>query len=312
MSSLAGGQVAELLPGLWRVVAPNPSFMTGPGTNSYLVGGAGPLLGSRGERIPGAMAVIDPGPDDPLHRDRLIAAAPAPIRYVLVTHHHGDHAPGAAALAALTGATVLAYEARGALRPHGELRDGDAVVVPGWRLSVLETPGHASDHLCFLGQPASGSTRLDASAEGNTGVPGRRPPVLFSGDHVLGATSVVVPPPDGDMAAYLESLRRLAALDPPIGTIAPGHGDLLDDPQQALARYLAHRLEREQQVLAAVRRRGSARVEELVDELYTARPGRLHDAAGLSVWAHLRKLAADGALSSSDPDDRAASWSTTT
>lgn len=311
MPGLSAGQVDELLPGMWRVVAPNPSFMTGAGTNSYVLGGREAAL------------VVDPGPDDPVHRDRLLQTAPGPVRYVVVTHHHEDHAPGAAPLAALEGATVLAGGARGGFRPDGELHDGDVVAVPGWRLVAVETPGHASDHVCFVATPepaAGGSGALGGAALAGGGATGGPPPqesvppawptpVLFSGDHILGGTTVVVPPPDGDMAAYLHSLHKLAALRPPIGTIAPGHGDLIADPAAMIASYVSHRLERERQVLAALSARGSATTAELVDDIYTTRPGPLHQAAEISVWAHLRKLGDEGRARSADRDDPAASWS---
>jgi len=292
VSGLVAGQATTLLPGLVRVVAPNASFMTGAGTNSYLLGGrAGAIL-------------VDPGPDDAGHRARLLEAAPGPIRYVLVTHHHADHAPGAAAVAALEDARVLARGRAGRFEPDDVLGEGDRVAVPGWGLAVLETPGHASDHLCFLAAPEP--ARAPPAGSAPTGGP--TPPLLLSGDHVLGGTTVVVPPPDGDMGDYLTSLRRLLELEPPIGAILPGHGEVIGEPRRVLADYLSHRLEREQQVLAALRARRTARPEELVDDIYTTRPGPLHRAAELSVWAHLRKLAADGLAESPAPEDPAGEW----
>ncbi|HTX00588.1 MAG TPA: MBL fold metallo-hydrolase [Acidimicrobiales bacterium] len=320
MAPLAGGQVDELLPGMWRVVAPNPSFMTGAGTNSYLLGGPARPAGADGPAgqrppLPGAVVAVDPGPDVPSHLERLLEVAPGPVRYVLVTHHHRDHASGASSLAALTGATVLAHGGRGTFHVDGELRDGDAVNVPGWHLGVLETPGHASDHLCFVAVPAGspppkppGWTRPAAAPAPHSPPPAAGAPVLLSGDLVLGGTTVVIPPPDGDLRRYLDSLERIAALDPPAGAIAPGHGDVIGDPAGAVAGYLAHRREREAQVMAVLEARRRAFVEEIVDAIYTSRPGALHDAAAKSVWAHLRKLASEGRVGTADADDPAGPW----
>ncbi len=266
--------VAELARGIWRVLAPNPSVMTGPGTNTYLVGGAD-------------LVAIDPGPDDEAHLDRIAEVGEGRIRYVVATHTHPDHAPGAGGLAERTGATVLGFDERDGFAPDGCLGDGDVVAGDGFRLRALHTPGHASNHLCYLLEERG---------------------ILFSGDHIMGGSTVVIAPPDGDMAAYLGSLRRLLALDPPLAAIAPGHGPLMADPQAVIEGYLRHRLAREQAISAALRRRGRATIPELVVDVYTDVPEALHPIARYSVWAHLRKLAGEGSAESSDPDSVDGDW----
>lgn len=240
-----------------RIVAPNPSLMTGPGTNTYLVGTAD-------------VVVIDPGPDDDGHLDAVAGAGGGRIRRVAVTHTHPDHAPGSAGLAERTGALVVGYGARDGFVPDEVLCEGGTLDAGEHVLRAIHTPGHASNHLCYL-------------LEG-TGV-------LFSGDHVMGGSTVVIAPPDGDMTAYLASLERLRDLDPPLRAIAPGHGPLMDDPPAVLQGYLDHRLAREAAILAALRRRGSATVDELVEDVYVDVPVELHPVARYSVWAHLRHLA---------------------
>jgi len=283
-AELVPGLAVEVLPGLRRLLAPNPSAMTGPGTNTYLVGAPDTV-------------VVDPGPDDPVHLDAVVEAGAARIRYVLVTHTHPDHAPGAAALAARTGATLLGFGARGGFVPDGELADGDIVAVPGARLTALHTPGHAPDHLCFLFEP-----EVDTSPDG---VPSR---VLLSGDHVMGGSTVAIAPPDGDMAAYLTSLRRLLRLDPPIDAIAPGHGPLIVEARAVLEGYVSHRLARERSVLEALGRLGPASPDELVDAVYGHLLPSLRWAASATLWAHLRKLGAEGRAVGDDPDGRGARW----
>ncbi len=259
----APGRVDVLAAGLRRITAPNPGVMTGPGTNTYLVG-------------TGEIAVVDPGPDDPHHLGAVVDAASAAgdrIRWVLVTHTHQDHAPGAARLAATTGAEVVGFGAREGFSPDVVAADGFVLDVPSSRLRALHTPGHASDHLCWL---------LEA------------PRVLLSGDHVMDRVTVVVAPPDGDMAQYLASLRRVAELDPPLEAIAPGHGRLLGDPRRVVEAVIAHRLAREQLVVSALDAAGAATVDELVTAVYADVGAALYPVARLTLWAHLRKLAAEG------------------
>jgi glyoxylase-like metal-dependent hydrolase (beta-lactamase superfamily II) len=276
MTELVPGEVTELMASVRRIVAPNPSLMTGPGTNTYLVG-------------EGDVAVIDPGPAHDGHLDAIAAAGGGRIRHVLVTHTHPDHAPGAAGLAERTGATVLGFEERDGFVPDATLAEGDAVAGDGFRLLALHTPGHASNHLCYL-------------LEGEN--------LLFSGDHVMGGSTVVIAPPDGDMGHYLESLQRLRDFDPPLSALAPGHGPLLADPRAVLEGYISHRLAREASIAEALRRRRLATIDELVGDVYVDVPHELHPVARYSVWAHLRHLAAAGSAHPESDDELAGDWST--
>lgn len=264
----APGRPDVLLPGLVRVTAPNPGVMTGPGTNTYLVGEAD-------------VAVVDPGPDDPSHRraiEEAVDAAGGRIRWVLVTHTHPDHAPGAASLARSAGATVVGYGARDGFEPDVIAGDGWSLDGGSFRLTAVHTPGHASNHLCWL---------LD------------EPRVLLSGDHVMHGATVVIRPPDGDMAAYLASLRRLLAMDPALEAIAPGHGRLICEPEHVVNAVIAHRLGREALVAARLYASGPATVGELVGTVYADVDPALGPVARYSLWAHLRKLADEGRAAAS-------------
>jgi len=262
------GRPVRLSPHLIRVTAPNPGMMTGPGTNSYLVGG-GPR---------NTWAVIDPGPDLPVHVEALLAAAPGPITAILVTHTHPDHSPAAASLAARTGAPVLGRIADHAanqdpgFRPTREpVHDERIAVDEGLVLRVIHTPGHASNHLCFL---------LEAER------------TLFTGDHLMGASTVVIGPPDGDMSAYLDSLRAL--LPRPIDWLAPGHGFLMAQPRKVIEGVVRHRLAREAKVVTALRELGPADVPTLLARVYDDVRPELHPVAARSLSAHLIKLRRDG------------------
>ena len=234
------------------VLAPNPGPMTGPGTNTWVVGS--------GEQC----VVIDPGPEIPEH---LVAVQRAvgdrTVVAVAVTHGHPDHAPGAPILAGLLGVPT-AGPVSGGFRPDRVLADGDGVEFGSVRLVAVATPGHTPDSTCFsIGE------------------------ALFTGDHIMGGSTVMVE----DMTLYLESLRRVQRLRPAV--IYPGHGPIVDDPARVIAEYLAHRLERESQILAAVRA-GATTVGEVVGRVYAAVDPVLHPAAAISVEAHLRKLADEG------------------
>lgn len=244
------------------VLAPNPSLMTGPGTNSYVVvSPSGPCV------------VIDPGPDDTAHLDALAEAARArgQLGAILVTHGHADHDAGAAHLRAMTGAPVLAWSQQGVPAADRTLADGEAYPVGERTLRALHTPGHRYDHLCFLLE--------DAGA-------------LFAGDLVAGVGTVVIVPPEGDLADYLASLERLLAL-PDLRTILPGHGPTIEDGPALLREYVAHRLAREQQVLAGLRA-GQSTIAELVADIYADVDPALHGWAGRTVAAHLLKLEREG------------------
>lgn len=266
MSDLTPGVPSALSPLVRRIVAPNPSPMTGPGTNTYLVG-------------IDEVAVIDPGPDSKEHVDAIIGASMTErVKWVVLTHTHPDHAPATQRLVKATGAEVLAFSKREPdLEVDRVLADGDVVDGTEFGLEVLHTPGHAANHLCFL---------LEEER------------VLFTGDMVLGDMySVVSPASGGDMAIYVEQLQRLRKLR--LRRIAPGHGDVIEEPKAVLDDYLEHRATREKEILAVVRR-GPARIGEIVETLYADTPEALHDAAGWQVHAHLLKLRADGKVAGRD------------
>lgn len=272
MPELLVGIPAALSPLVRRIVAPNPGMMTGPGTNTYLVG-------------VDEVAVIDPGPEDESHLEAILGCGGDRIRWVVCTHTHLDHWPGAAALAKRTGAEVLAFDSRDGLEVDGSLADGDQIEATEFRLTAVHTPGHASNHLCYLLE----EERL-----------------LFSGDHVMNGSTVVIRPPDGDMAAYLEQLERLKHLR--LRAIAPGHGDLIGDPVAKLDEYLAHRRLREDIVVAALAEHGPATTAELLASVYADVTEERHEMARHSLWAHLRKLAGDGRATAPDVDDPDARW----
>jgi glyoxylase-like metal-dependent hydrolase (beta-lactamase superfamily II) len=250
-------------------------MMTGPGTNSYVVGTR-------------QLAVVDPGPDDDAHLDALAKLGAGRIRWIVVTHTHVDHAPGARGLAARTGAEVIGFDARDDFVPTRRAGDGFELAGPDFALRAVHTPGHASNHLCWLLVGAG---------------------LLFSGDHVMQGSTVVIRPPDGDMAQYLASLRALLALQPPLLSIAPGHGALLEDPRATVDAIIEHRLRRERVVADALARAGRATVDELVPEVYADVDEDRHHVARQSLWAHLRKLADDGRVRGDDGDDIEAAWS---
>jgi glyoxylase-like metal-dependent hydrolase (beta-lactamase superfamily II) len=267
------GVASALSPLVRRIVAPNPSMMTGPGTNTYLVG-------------IDEIVVVDPGPDIESHLDATAGCGGDRIRWIVCTHTHEDHAPGVAGLKARTGAEVLAFDERDDLVIDRPMGDGDVIEATEFVLRSIHTPGHASNHLCFL---------LEQER------------MLFSGDHIMEGSTVVIAPPDGDMAAYLRSLEQLKGLRPRLRSIAPGHGHLIEDPQAKIDEYLTHRLAREAQVLEVLETEGTTRIDAIVKQIYADVPEELHVMAGYSVWAHLRKLVEDGRASGSDLDG---DWST--
>jgi glyoxylase-like metal-dependent hydrolase (beta-lactamase superfamily II) len=269
---LVPGVASALSPMVRRVLAPNPGVMTGPGTNTYLVG-------------IDEVAVIDPGIDDDGHLDAVVGCGGDRIRWIFCTHTHPDHSPGAAALKKRTGAEVLAFEARDGLEVDTAIEDGYQIEATEFRLSAVHTPGHASNHLCYLLE----EERL-----------------LFSGDHIMQGSTVVIAPPDGNMGEYLESLARVRSLR--LRSIAPGHGHLIDDPNAVIDEYVSHRLERERQVLDAVAA-GDRTTAEIVVRLYPDLVEELVIRARQTAHAHLRKLAKDGRTASADVDDIDAEWS---
>lgn len=261
------GRTVVLSERVRRVTAPNPGMMTGPGTNTYLLGDP-----QRNE-----WAVIDPGPADAAHVDAIVAAAPGAIRWILVTHTHRDHSPAAALLKARTGAPLLGMAARHAegqdtdFVPDRELQHGDLLELgPQACLRVVHTPGHASNHLCYLLQEER---------------------TLFTGDHVMQGSTVVINPPDGDMRAYMTSLQHL--LDEDLAWLAPGHGFLIAEPRAAITRLIEHRRAREAKVLQAIAE-GHEGIDALLARVYDDVHPALHPVARRSLLAHLAKLRAEG------------------
>lgn len=265
------GVVTEAAPGIRRVMANNPGPFTYHGTGTYIVG-------------QGEVAVIDPGPDMSDHVDALLAALQGErVSHVLVTHTHRDHSPAAAALKAATGAPTYGFGphaggagpaveegADHAFAPDHVIGDGDVVAGEGFAFEAVHTPGHTSNHLCFALKGAG---------------------VFFPGDHVMGWSTTVVSPPDGDMAAYRASLARLAARNDTI--YYPTHGPAITDPASHLEGLIGHRAAREAAVLACIES-GVGDVPGMVGRLYEGLDPRLHAAAGRSVLAHLIQLVDEG------------------
>jgi glyoxylase-like metal-dependent hydrolase (beta-lactamase superfamily II) len=253
----------ELSPGVRRIVAPNPSMMTGPGTNTYLFGIK-------------EIAVLDPGPNLDVHLDDIRAKAGGDIRWILATHSHPDHSPGVAPLAELTGAEVLGMTAPNAdhndrtFVPSRVLSDGDKLETDEFVIEAIHTPGHASNHLCYRHIATNW---------------------IFTGDHVIDGSTVVINPPDGNMTHYLDSLEKLKAMQPV--ALMPGHGERIDDSGAAIDWIIQHRLEREAKVLAAVKANPHLTTRELVPYVYEDIPEKLYEWAERSLQAHLMRLEAD-------------------
>ena len=262
MTDVVAGELVDIAPGVRRLTAPNPGMMTGPGTNSYIVGDT-------------ELAVIDPGPVIPSHIDQL--AAVGDVRWIIATHTHPDHSPACAHLAAQTGAELIGVPAPDG--PHQDKtfmparvpRHGDKLAGSGFELKLLHTPGHASNHFCVL--------HLDFG-------------MLFTGDHVMNGSTVIIDPPDGNMNDYLMSLRML--MDEPLQSIAPGHGAVIDEPIPAINWIIEHRLEREQKIAAKLSDHPGSTSEELVPFAYDEVPANLYELAERSLLAHLQKLQEDG------------------
>jgi glyoxylase-like metal-dependent hydrolase (beta-lactamase superfamily II) len=259
---LTPGVPSALSPLVRRIVAPNPGPMTGPGTNTYLVG-------------IDEVAVIDPGPDDKRHIDAIVGASMRErVRWVLLTHTHPDHAPGTERLVKATGAEVLAFARRdrdSGIVPDRTISTGDTIEGTEFGLEVLHTPGHAPNHLCFV---------LEEER------------VLFTGDTVLDGTfSVVNPARGGDMAKYMATLDQLRKRR--FKSICPGHGDVIEEPRAKLDEYLKHRRARERQIVKVLDD-GPARINDIVGRLYQDTPDELQEWAAKQVHAHLLKLRAEG------------------
>jgi len=261
---------ADIAPGVRRIVAPNPSIMTGPGTNTYLVGDD-------------EVAVLDPGPAMAEHIENILLKSKGSIRWILVSHTHADHSPGAALLANQTGAQVLGIAAPhgqyqdGTFAPTRELSHGDVLETREFRLEAVHTPGHASNHLCYL------HTELNW---------------LFTGDHVIDGSTVVINPPDGNMKQYIESLQHCKDLK--CDALVPGHGEVIRDPIRAIDWIISHRLQREARIVAAIESNPGLTISELVPHVYKDVDRKLYGLAERSLLAHIIKLEEEGIASNRD------------
>ncbi|MDY6934069.1 MAG: MBL fold metallo-hydrolase [Spirochaetota bacterium] len=260
MSQLIIGQAVQLTMRIRRVLANNAGIMPGTGTNTYLIGE---------ENI----AVIDPGPDDEGHIRSILNAVGDRIRWILVTHTHPDHSPGAHLLKTETGAEVMGGRPpkEGIIDPNykpDRVLDHDSCIHgDNFTLKAICTPGHASNHLCFLLMEER---------------------VIFTGDHIMNGSTVVIAPPDGDMQAYLDSLALLKRYS--AERLAPGHGEMMDDPDSVIDGLIKHRLQREGKVINSLRHLEKGTIESLTPLAYDDVPSFLHPVARFSLWAHLLKL----------------------
>jgi glyoxylase-like metal-dependent hydrolase (beta-lactamase superfamily II) len=261
MAALVPGTCVPVGRGVRRIVAGNAGLMTGPGTNTY-------LLGQR------EIAVLDPGPDDTRHLEAILAAAGPVIRWIIATHSHPDHSPLVRRLAERTGARVIGLpppddgRQDSTFAPQHLPGDGESLLLGDDRLVAIHTPGHASNCVCYLLE---------------------RERLLFTGDHVLEGVSPVILAPDGDMSSYLRSLDKLHAYD--FDRIAPGHGGVMERGKEILSALRAHRLAREEKVLRALSRLGEATLDELTPVVYDDVDALRHRWARLTLEAHLIKLA---------------------
>lgn len=272
MAELVAGKAVALSARVTRVLAPNPGFMTGPGTNSYLIGTQD-------------IAVLDPGPAIDTHVDALLTAASelgGRIRWIVLTHTHQDHAPAALLLREKTGAEILGQSplagdpAQATLMVDTELADGDEVATAEFTLQALHTPGHVGNHLCY---------RLEEED------------LLFSGDHLINGSTVVIVPPSGNMKDYLASLDKLT--HQPIARIAPGHGDIIENAQALIQYTIHHRLAREAKVLSKMSGEPMS-LDQLVPLVYDDVNPALHPVARYSLHAHLIKLRDDDRVEESE------------
>lgn len=254
---------------VFRILARNAGMMTGPGTNSYLIGRQ-------------QMAVVDPGPLDQAHIDTLLRyIGERTLRWIFVTHTHGDHSPGASALAAATGAELIGLPAPcgsgqdPTFVPVREFSDGQRIECGDFTVRLVHTPGHVSNHFCYLLEDEQ---------------------MLFTGDHILEGTTPVILPPDGSMGQYLDSLSKVKALN--VRSLAPGHGRLMETPGSVIDTLVRHRLRRESKVAAALQSYTSSvnavSVDELTKAVYDDVSPSLHIWASKTLMAHLIKLREDG------------------
>lgn len=273
--SIVAGDLVTLSPLVRRLTAPNAGVMTGAGTNTYIVGND-------------ALAVVDPGPDDNEHIARILAACGGKdsgrLQWILVTHTHRDHSPAAKPLAELTGAKLLGnclQEDDGnqdlSFHPDQQFSDRQQLITAEFSLQAILTPGHVDNHVCFW-------------------LPEEQ--LLFTGDHIMQGSTVVIIPPAGDMKTYMESLEKLLTL--PLRFLAPAHGLLIDEPKQEIEGLIAHRKKREEKVITALKALKGASLSSLIVTVYSDVDPSLYPVAKFSLWAHLLKLEKEGLVSCRD------------
>jgi glyoxylase-like metal-dependent hydrolase (beta-lactamase superfamily II) len=264
LSPCQSGELIQLSPRVRRLTAANPGVLTGPGSNTYLVGN-------------NEIAVIDPGPLDPSHIDAILRAGDNKIRWIVVTHTHEDHSPAAAPLAKATGAQLIGamYPDDGyqdtTFRADRSIQHGQQLQTNEFTLEALHTPGHVGNHFCYL-----------LKEEG----------MLFTGDHIMEGSTVVIIPPSGDMADYMASLQLLKQY--PVQALAPGHGKLILQPFDYIDYLIQHRLKRERKAVEGLHKTGETTLKALVPVVYDDVDKSLYNIAAISLWAHLLKLEKEG------------------
>lgn len=269
MQDLPTGEFAQLSPRLGRIVAPNPGPMTGAGTNTYIVGE---------DLQAGPVTIIDPGPAIDSHIDAVMREFGDRIDSIVVTHTHPDHSPAAKNLAEVSAAKVYGatppadakYQDKSFKADH-EVSDDQLLPLAGRNIRAVHTPGHVSNHYCYL-----------IEEDG----------VLLTGDHLMNGSSVVIIPPAGVMKDYIESLHKLKNY--PLQSLGPGHGDLMSEPLEIVEGIIQHRLRREQKVVDKLTEHGAVTLEALTTAVYDDVDERMHFMASMSLWAHLIKLEDEG------------------
>ncbi|MEH6559287.1 MAG: MBL fold metallo-hydrolase [Oceanicoccus sp.] len=264
MVEIVAGKVVQLTKNVRRITAPNPGMMTGPGTNTYLVGSD-------------QIAVIDPGPAEPSHVKAILDACDGKMAWILVTHTHPDHSPAAAVLAKETGAMLMGNVLEkndghqdDSFVPDQTFSHNQCLSSTEFTIRAIHTPGHVDNHICFL-----------VEEDG----------LLLTGDHIMQGSTVVIIPPHGDMKDYIDSLRLL--LDYPVDALGPAHGHVIDTPKEEIQHLIDHRLKRESKVVSVLSEEKTGTLDSLTPLVYDDVDSSLHPIARYSLLAHLLKLEKD-------------------